>query len=235
VNCVVHNNIAPIGGGAISETGTDLWQGKFQILSCTIANNSGGGIRVEEPTTESTVTNSVVWGNSNGGQFTATMPAVRYSNVQGGAPGPGNKNATPLFVGAIVGNYALLANSPCIDAGHNWGLPEDASDMDSDGNTNELIPLDFEGNPRITDNIAIANCEEFAAVVDMGAFETAGAPPPVPVIIADVNGDGLVSVIDLLAVISAWGPCQPCCAEDFNLDGVINVQDMLTVINHWSP
>jgi hypothetical protein len=48
----------------------------------------------------------------------------------------------------------------------------------------------------------------------------------------DVNGDGIVNVNDLLAVINAWGPC-PCCAADVNEDGVVNVNDLLLVINTW--
>lgn len=53
---------------------------------------------------------------------------------------------------------------------------------------------------------------------------------------ADINGDAVVNVSDLLAVINAWGPCQPPppdCAADINGDGVVNVSDLLAVINAW--
>jgi hypothetical protein len=49
----------------------------------------------------------------------------------------------------------------------------------------------------------------------------------------DVDGDGVVGVNDLLAVIGAWGPCQGC-TEDINNDGVVNVTDLLEVIGNWS-
>lgn len=51
----------------------------------------------------------------------------------------------------------------------------------------------------------------------------------------DVNGDGLVNVTDLLAVISAWGPCPvPAnCPADVTHDGVVNVADLLMVISNW--
>ncbi len=48
----------------------------------------------------------------------------------------------------------------------------------------------------------------------------------------DVNGDGLVDVLDLLAVIAAWGSCDGC-PEDINGDAWVNVTDLLAVIAAW--
>jgi hypothetical protein len=49
----------------------------------------------------------------------------------------------------------------------------------------------------------------------------------------DVNGDGLVDVLDLLAVIIAWG--QMAVIEDVNRDEVVDVLDLLAVITAWGP
>ena len=56
----------------------------------------------------------------------------------------------------------------------------------------------------------------------------------------DINGDGVVNVSDLLAVIESWGPCPapPAnCDADIapppNGDAVVNVFDLLMVINNW--
>jgi len=49
----------------------------------------------------------------------------------------------------------------------------------------------------------------------------------------DANGDGIVNVLDLLAVLAAWGPC-PACPADVTGDGVVNVLDLLDVLGHWS-
>ncbi len=51
----------------------------------------------------------------------------------------------------------------------------------------------------------------------------------------DVNHDGHVNVVDLLAVITAWGPCpRPnLCPADVTGDGIVNVSDLLMVINNW--
>jgi hypothetical protein len=52
-----------------------------------------------------------------------------------------------------------------------------------------------------------------------------------------VTTDQVVNVVDLLAVISAWGPCPPgCptgCPADTNNDCVVSVIDLLTVITNW--
>jgi hypothetical protein len=53
-----------------------------------------------------------------------------------------------------------------------------------------------------------------------------------PVVQGDVNGDGLVDVTDLLAVMDAWGPCDGC-AEDLNGDGIVDVVDLLEVVGNW--
>jgi hypothetical protein len=57
-----------------------------------------------------------------------------------------------------------------------------------------------------------------------------------PRYLADIDGAGSVNVTDLLAVIGAWGPCQPApvpCVADLNGDGSVNVSDLLTIIANW--
>ena len=48
----------------------------------------------------------------------------------------------------------------------------------------------------------------------------------------DTDGDGIVNIADLIAVILAWGPC-PGCPEDVTGDGVVNVADLVVVIVTW--
>lgn len=59
---------------------------------------------------------------------------------------------------------------------------------------------------------------------------------------ADINDDLAVSVLDLLAVINAWGPCTlppavPCAQADIaphpQGDRKVDVLDLLMVINNW--
>jgi hypothetical protein len=52
----------------------------------------------------------------------------------------------------------------------------------------------------------------------------------------DVNGDGVVDVMDLLALLAAWGDCpdppDPCPA-DLDGNGAVNTGDLLTLLAHW--
>ena len=50
---------------------------------------------------------------------------------------------------------------------------------------------------------------------------------------ADVDGDGIVGVNDLLLVLSQWGTSGP--EADINDDGIVNVSDVLAVLAAWMP
>jgi outer membrane protein assembly factor BamB len=53
----------------------------------------------------------------------------------------------------------------------------------------------------------------------------------------DVDGDGIVNVDDLLAVILSWGPCPPPCPQceaDLDDDCAVGVDDLTIVLLNWS-
>lgn len=54
-------------------------------------------------------------------------------------------------------------------------------------------------------------------------------PNPQP---ADLTGDGIVNVTDLLMLLSGWGICAGCPA-DITGDGLVNVTDLLTLLSAW--
>jgi hypothetical protein len=49
----------------------------------------------------------------------------------------------------------------------------------------------------------------------------------------DINGDGVVNVVDMLALLGAWGPCPPPCPADLDGDGAVSVTDFLFLLAHW--
>ena len=48
---------------------------------------------------------------------------------------------------------------------------------------------------------------------------------------ADINGDSVVDVLDMLLVLGAWGATGG--PEDINGDGIVNVLDLLEVLSVW--
>jgi hypothetical protein len=64
----------------------------------------------------------------------------------------------------------------------------------------------------------------------------APAPPGCPPLACpwDISGDGAVTIVDLIALLSAWGP-NPGNPADFNADGVVNIVDLLKLLSNWGP
>ena len=115
------------------------------------------------------------------------------------------------------GDLRLRSGSPAIDAGQNALLPADTVDLDGDGNTNEPLPLDFDGSPRV-----------YNATVDIGAYEFHCD--------GDLNGDGTVDSKDLDIVRANWGKSVPAGTVglgDPSGDGVVGGDDMDIVRANW--
>ena len=64
-----------------------------------------------------------------------------------------------------------------------------------------------------------------------GQDETVALSSPPSADLADANGDGVVSVLDLLAVIGDWD--SDSGSGDVNGDGLSNILDLLQVIGDW--
>ncbi len=47
-----------------------------------------------------------------------------------------------------------------------------------------------------------------------------------------MNGDDVVDILDLIAVLLAWGTADP--AADVTNDGIVDVADLVEVISNWS-
>jgi len=172
---------------------------------------------------------------------------VEYSDVQGDSvwPGPGNMNNNPRFADPWFENYRLHACSPLIDEGKNEELPCDEYPEIHDFTqlngwpdpsgcmeffNDQKIPIDLDWEKRV---VQFATAE----IVDMGAYEVQEGEPvcdpgQCP---GDLNQDGVVDGVDLLALMAQWGPCSnPCeCPADLNCDGEVDGADLLILLSNW--
>jgi hypothetical protein len=176
-------------GGCISCRNSNL-----TISGCTFTGNSayyeGGAVYNWDSTT--TLVNSISWANSaaTGPELSlssAQRPCqltVAFCDVAGGAPavyvpagcelvwGDGNIDADPVFVSPDADDFRVAAGSPCIDAADNEAVPADTFDLDGDGDTDEPIPFDLDGNPRFVDDPDTDDTGNGTPpIVDMGAYE----------------------------------------------------------------
>jgi len=245
----VARNIAGNNGGAIAA----YFRSMPGVVNCTLTGNSaaasGGGIHCEDHDTELALTNSVLWADqapigSEVALINGIGPAaasIAYSALEGGAAaifvdtgcildwGIGNIDADPLFVGPDNDDYRLSAGSPCIDAGCNGVVPADVADLDEDGDTEEITPLDLDGEGRFFDDpdTPDSGCG-IAPIVDMGAYQYGDTgPQPCP---GDMDGDRDVDQSDLGILLSLWGATDRC---DLDCDGDIDEADLGILLGHW--
>ena len=62
-------------------------------------------------------------------------------------------------------------------------------------------------------------------------FDAVGAPGKCP---WDLDGTGAVGILDLLALLVAWGT-DPGGPPDFDGDGTVGILDLLTLLANWGP
>jgi len=221
-NCIFRGNQATgsNGGGA-------LWIGVNSAVTarnCTFAGNSAVALAgcIQNTSGTSTVTNSILWGNSGPGGATAAnqinnaggSTVASYSIVQGGFPGTQNLAVDPLFVNAALGDLRLASGSPATDSGSN--------SLVLAGTT-----TDFAGLPRFRDDPNAANTGTGTSpLVDRGAHER---QPPCN---ADLNWNGSVDAADISILLSNWGGVG---SGDLNADGGVDAQDIAALLGAWGP
>ena len=91
----------------------------IKIINSTIAlNDLSYGSGVKGFKVEFIIINSIIWNRTGQSiEYYLTPPVVSYSDIKNGWIGEGNIDEYPMFADTASGNYSLLENSPCIDAG----------------------------------------------------------------------------------------------------------------------
>jgi len=165
-NCMFSGNTVgqrwgEAGGGMLNIAASSV-----VLTNCTFTGNSapdGNALAClsrywyYDPPSDLRLTNCILWDGDNGiWNNDNSAINITYSDVQDGWPGEGNIDADPCFVSLgywdangvwVDGNYRLLQDSPCIDAGNPNYIAE----------PNET---DLDGRPRVINGR-----------IDMGAYE----------------------------------------------------------------
>jgi sugar lactone lactonase YvrE len=104
-----------------------------------------------------------------------------------------------------------------------------------DGETTEILDTLGDGVNGCGLTRGIAADASRTAYVTSTTTSNAFRVAPCP---ADIDGSGTVDVVDLLQVLSHWGPCEndpECEAADIDGDGDVTVLDLLQVLSAWGP
>ena len=152
VNNIISNNKANWRGGGIYCSSTTHPNPSALVMNNTIVNNvagdSGGGIYGDRFFPE--ITNTIFWNNSapTGPELASRYgsPPTTCCDIKGGWPGTGNIDADPLFVDLAGDDLHITFESPCRDSGDNSALPQ---------------ITDFEGDPRIANDVVDIGADEF--------------------------------------------------------------------------
>jgi hypothetical protein len=135
-----------------------------------------------------------------------------------------------IFVGdgtelrRVVGNWDVVPT----DAGPAWIARPDASPVFGGS-------VAINNNGDIAFNASLTPEGDSATSWGTGMFIAyADAAPGNP---ADLNGDGVVDVLDLLILLDSWGACKDCspgaCPADFNNDCNVDVLGLLFLLDNW--
>ena len=257
INSLFLFNTGTDNGGAVY---INAFGATVDFINCTFSKNdtgefgSGGGIVARNSST-TTITNCILWGNTDGDgntdleeeQLLRINPAsvtVSYTCIEDLNIYAGNNNIddNPAFVDEdgsdpdafdLQDDFRLSLGSLSIDVGDTGAVLCDELDVDEDGITcDEFDPEKNEDTPDLDlINRVLDGKNDGEAIVDMGAYEFIH-PDSCP---ADLNGDCVVGVKDLLILLGNWGPCNDCgdCPADFVVDCVVGVKDLLFLLGSW--
>jgi hypothetical protein len=172
----------------------------------TLTNSQSRYIKFEVPTLANEVSIALTWhqaSNSGFGSYIlADLDLLLWKQVGG--------KLVDLTGDAGVGTFAsgnVVSESSVDNVEHLY-----IQDLVAGEYVLEVRRVDFSGGGRV--------------------FSVGWLFPEQTAVLGDVNGDGVIDVSDILALIVVWGPCTGC-PEDLNNDGSVNVTDLIQLISYW--
>jgi len=220
-NCTMAENVATGTGGGIHCGANSTVPPSPSLVNCILwGNRDVGGVTASAQCAVTSgapiLTYSLIqggWSGAGGTGVLAFDPQFKRIPFDGG-DGWSDNPATPAIDESLNNDFGDLRpafGSPAIDHGDNTAVPSDSLDVDNDGNTGEVLPMDLADRPRLVDVPCIADSGVGAAPqADIGAFEYAYNLAAAPVILVNPNaagdGDGLTwatAVTDLQEAICA--------------------------------
>ncbi len=179
-NSLFVGNVTDFGGGLHNA------QGAVRILNSTFSGNAarvGAALYSTTNVAPEMLRNVIMWGDD--GPELQTVANVSYSIIEEGFGGVAVLDADPLFVrdpnpgpdgewgteDDDYGDLRLQEGSPAVDFGLAEFLPPDTFDLDQDGDTEELLPVDLDGEARVQGNAPDLGAYEspFAVALEPGA------------------------------------------------------------------
>ncbi len=185
-NCLVTGNVGYRNGG-IGMRGS----GRLSIFNSTIAGNyayetataeTTGGLGVDLGATCS-VYNTIIWANESPKNdniygITYRENALFEGELATGSGSldghPGNDPQFLSFINAsatatTAGDFRLNGAATAVGAGDDFSLEDDKADLDEDGDVDEVLPYDLDGNARVIDTMDIGAYEYVGpTLVDLG-------------------------------------------------------------------
>lgn len=184
------------------------------FINCTFVGNrasSGGAMywkniqfgRTRASIEELAIANCVFWNNGDfpiGGLFVdvATTDPRTFTHcvIEGGFEGTSILDMNPFLRTPEDGDFRPMPGSPVIDAGIDTGVPELGD-----------VVADFAGNPRGIDGDGQGPATADGSDYDIGAYEV------VDLFSADWDGDGVISLSELLRLVQFFNANALHCAQ----------------------
>ncbi len=205
-NKALHPSMAAEGGGAVFLNSTILLDHITLAYNNAPANTDGLLLR----NTMAQIFNSIIYEN-NGSEIILRENACvtfDYSNIMGGSTGiSGNMYCSEYGTNNLGGNP--LFSDP---QNNNFSLQSNSPCIDA-GTTD----IDGDGIEDNTDYYGIAP--------DMGAYEYESS------ISGDLNGDGLLNILDIIILANMILDGEYNIIADLNEDGVVNILDIVIYVN----